>query len=151
MSGHTKGLRKGEEQHKFNDPVAVKWGTGQVIPIAPDYNWHIITKDFVFFKTSQRKLMFRPLDEVLHTHLNSFMEPGDYKSMEDNIIAVLQHNIPTFVQYSLGGREFISMIDRVDDDHVVLHEKFDDPGNRDLIKKQLMVAAGNFKEARRHG
>ena len=62
------------------------------------------------------------------------------------ILTVFETGLPLWHAYSFRDHAFFWLIDKLDDDTVVIHEVFDDPGARCKLKRFLLVAAGNFNK-----
>jgi len=116
-----------------------------VIALNIDYNRHTIDKDYILVDTSQRIMLSYPRNQMVGYSLQNVFLPSEWRVFKIKIDKVFATKIPAWATYSLKDFNFLSLLDRTGD-KVVVHEVFDDPEDRDNIKKKLLVAAGNYKK-----
>ena len=115
-----------------------------MISLEMHYNIHIVDRNYTYVQTTQLKPTTYPLEQTLGRHLRRFMPSHTWWKMKQAIDNVLRTGIPEWIVYDIKNRYFLALIDRIDDNKIAVHEVFDDPENRDMLKKKLWVASGNF-------
>lgn len=115
-----------------------------MIPLNHDYNIHFVDRDFIFVQTTQTKGLSYIVEEILYTKLHSFLPSALFKVVEIAINKVLVTERSEWMAYSLTKYNYFALFDKIDNAVVAIHTVFDDVDNRDLLKKKLWVASGNF-------
>jgi hypothetical protein len=95
--------------------------------------------------STQTEMINFKRNEIMCLPLYRLFPPATAIPAMSAIDNIFKNGLPIYHAYSIGDHSFICLLEKIDNNTVAIHEVFDDPDNRQRLKKFLWTASGNFR------